>query len=72
MSRPQRRARGLPGSSPRALSGACIVTAGDDEPVKETKMGALFRFACPDCGYEAEASGGVDVGMMSVTHTVRR
>ena len=35
-------------------------------------MGALFRFACPDCGYEAEVSGGLDVGMMSVTHTVRR
>ena len=35
-------------------------------------MGALFRFACPDCGYEAEVSGGLDVGMMSVTDTVRR
>lgn len=35
-------------------------------------MGALFRFACPDCGYAAEVSGGLDVGMMSVTHIVCR
>ena len=33
-------------------------------------MGALFTFVCPDCGYEAEVSGGLDFGMLCATHTV--
>ena len=33
-------------------------------------MGAGFRFSCRTCGYQADVSGGLNFGMMSVTHTV--
>jgi hypothetical protein len=32
-------------------------------------MGTLYLFRCEDCGYQAEVSGGRDVGMVSVTRT---
>jgi hypothetical protein len=33
-------------------------------------MGQLFRFYCSECGYEAEVSGGRDVGMLAVVRTM--
>lgn len=33
-------------------------------------MGSQFHFACPECGYQVEASGGLDFGMICATHTV--
>ena len=33
-------------------------------------MGTLFRFACPECGYEGVVAGGLSRGMLAITHTV--
>ena len=33
-------------------------------------MGSLYRFSCPECGYETEVSGGLSRGMLAITHTV--
>jgi hypothetical protein len=33
-------------------------------------MGTIFQFHCPECGYDAEVSGGDDRGMRSVTTTI--
>ena len=33
-------------------------------------MGQHFQFRCDGCGYEAEASGGPDVGMAVATQTI--
>jgi rubredoxin len=33
-------------------------------------MGCLYRFECSGCGYQAEVSGGPDVGMLVETQPV--
>lgn len=33
-------------------------------------MGACFKFACPQCGYQAEVSGGDDSGLEDLTTTI--
>ena len=33
-------------------------------------MGSEYRFTCDDCGFEAEVSGGFDVGMVAATQTI--
>ncbi len=33
-------------------------------------MGTQFLFTCPDCGYEAEVSGGGDAGMIAASETI--
>ncbi len=33
-------------------------------------MGTLYQFSCPNCGYQAEVSGGTDFGMTVTTNTI--
>jgi DNA-directed RNA polymerase subunit RPC12/RpoP len=33
-------------------------------------VGELFAVRCPDCGYQAEISGGVDAGDLVITRTM--
>ena len=33
-------------------------------------MGTKFEFRCPECGYSATVSGGLDTGMMAVVRTM--
>lgn len=33
-------------------------------------MGRRYHFACPDCGYSAEVSGGIDCGFQRATDTI--
>ena len=33
-------------------------------------MGGLFEFKCPNCGYQAEVSGGEDCGFFARTETM--
>ena len=38
--------------------------------LKALLMGTSYTFVCSDCGYDAQASGGRDVGMVAVVRTM--
>ena len=33
-------------------------------------MGTCYRYSCENCGYEAQVSGGRDIGMQAVVRTM--
>ena len=33
-------------------------------------MGTCYRYSCESCGYEAQVSGGRDIGMLAVVRTM--